>query len=156
LAPFVRAQRGRLTRMSIAAVVGGFAEAITLVLIARIALALTRDTERLRIHLGPFGGTSVSVEVLIVAAAAILVARVALQGVYTVLASRTQFTVIAQLRASLVRQYLAAGWPLQASQREGRLQELLTTYANASAGAVKSFADFVISGFNVAALLITA
>jgi ABC-type multidrug transport system fused ATPase/permease subunit len=142
--------------MSVAAIVGGFAEALTLVIIARVAFSLSTDRPDPRIHLGPLGVVSIPVSTLLAAAAVTLVARIALQALYTMLAARVQYTVVAQLRASLVRRYLAAGWPLQASQRDGRLQELVTTFANACSGAVRAFADCMINGFNLTALLMTA
>ena len=156
IGPVVAEQRGRLTRMSLAAILGGFAEAATLVLIARIAFALTAPEKPVRVTIGPFGSFSFPVESLIACAAVLVVARMALQATYTVLANRTTVDVVESMRVSLLRRFLAAGWALQASQREGRLQELLTTYTNASAQAVASFGQIIISGFNLAALLITA
>ncbi len=47
IAPYVSAQRGRLTLMSITAILGGFSEAAVLVLIARIAFADLQERRRL-------------------------------------------------------------------------------------------------------------
>jgi ABC-type multidrug transport system fused ATPase/permease subunit len=155
-APLVRAQRGRLTRMSLAAIAGGFAEAFTLVLIARIAFALGSDGSDVKIDVGAFGTMHVAVSALIALAGLLVIVRIVLQSIYSVLAARATFTVIDTTRTSLTRLYLAAGWPLQASQREGRLQELLTTYTGSAASALNSLTQAGISGFNLFALLLTA
>jgi ATP-binding cassette, subfamily B, bacterial len=156
VAPLVQAQRGRIARMSIAAILAGFAEAATLVLIARIAFALAGSGSKVSVNLGPLGTVEVPISALIVTAAVLVLVRMALQAISTVLASRASTTAIQQTRTSLIRSYLAAGWPLQSSQREGRLQELLTTYTDAGAGAVNALSQCVIGFFNLAALLITA
>jgi ABC-type multidrug transport system fused ATPase/permease subunit len=56
----------------------------------------------------------------------------------------------------MTRLYLAASWPLQSAQRDGRIQDLLTTYANWCAGAVRSLALATTAAFNLAALLVAA
>jgi ABC-type multidrug transport system fused ATPase/permease subunit len=154
--PLIARQRGRLIRLSLAAILGGFAEAAVLVLIARIAFALTSSGSDVRVHLGPLGTVSVSIGWLIAIAAALVLVRVALQAAYTILGARASCTVVEEERRSLLGLYLSAGWPLQAAQREGRLQELLTTYVSQAASAVGSFAQVITNAFNLGALLVTA
>jgi ATP-binding cassette, subfamily B, bacterial len=154
--PLVRAERGRLTLMSIAAILGGFAEAGMLVLIARIAFALASNNSQVSIHIGALPTITVSVTVLLVCAGGLAAVRMVLQLVQAVLAGRAQYLTVARVRKSLTRLYLRAGWPLQSTQREGRLQELLTTYTMAASGAVNAVAQTAIAGFNLAALLLTA
>jgi ABC-type multidrug transport system fused ATPase/permease subunit len=142
--------------MSLAAVLGGFAEAGVLVLLARIAFALASSDTEVSVSLGPFGTLHVAVGVLIGVAAALVVVRMALQWASTVLTARATFSVVDHTRRSLVGLYLAAGWPLQATQREGRLQELLTTYVNSTSTAIASLANGATNAFSLAALLLTA
>src|SRR3954454_3848705 len=87
-APLFKAQRSRLIRLSIVSVVAGFAEAGVLVLIARIAFALTSDKQQVAISLGPLGKQSIHVETLIYLALALVLVRFALQGVAVVLGTR--------------------------------------------------------------------
>ncbi len=63
---------------------------------------------------------------------------------------------MSRVRKSLIRRYLAANWALQAQQRDGRLQELATTYAGATSGAVSNLTGGAIAAFNLLALLMTA
>ena len=154
--PLVRTQRGRLTRMSIAAILSGFAEAAILVLIARIAFALASTEDDVTVSLGPLGEHTLSISLLLGTAAALIVVRIGLQAVYTLLSSRATFAVVETTRSRLARLYLGAGWPLQASQRDGRLQDLLTTYAGSSAAAIGALSQGAIGAFSLAALLVTA
>ena len=142
--PLMRTQRGRLTRMSIAAILSGFAEAATLVLIARIAFALASTEDDVTVSLGPLGEHTLSISLLLGIAAALIIVRIGLQAVYTVLSSRATFAVVETTRSRLARLYLGAGWPLQASQRDGRLQDLLTTYAGSSAAAIGALSQGAI------------
>jgi ABC-type multidrug transport system fused ATPase/permease subunit len=142
--------------MSVAAIAGGFAEAGILVLIARIAFALTAPDKDVSFTVGPLGTVHVPVSALIVTTGALVIVRMALQAVSTVLEARIPATVVQNTRSSLVHMYLAASWSLQSSEREGRLQELLTTYASSGAAAVNSLASAGIAMFSLTALLLTA
>jgi ABC-type multidrug transport system fused ATPase/permease subunit len=155
VAPFVKAERRRLILLSVTSILGGFAEAGTLVLIARTAFALASNSSDVKVNVGPVHAT-IAVPALIGAAGVLVVIRIVIQGAQSVLGARVTYTTVNRVRKRLVHLYLGAGWPLQASQREGRLQELLTTYAGATATAVGTFSGLIAAGFNLAALLVTA
>jgi len=108
------------------------------------------------VSLGPLGEHTLSISLLLGAAAALIVVRIGLQAVYTLLSSRATFAVVETTRSRLARLYLGAGWPLQASQRDGRLQDLLTTYAGSSAEAIGALSQGAIGTFSLTALLVTA
>jgi ATP-binding cassette subfamily B protein len=154
--PLVRAERGRLTLMSIASIVGGFAQAGMLVLVARIAFALVSSSSQVSVHVGPLPTIKVSITVLLVCAGGLAVISMALMVVQAVLAAQATYLTVARVRKSLIRRYLRAGWPLQSAQREGRLQELLTTYTTSTAGSVNAVATTAGAAFSLAALLLTA
>jgi len=140
----------------LAAIVGGFAEAALLVLVARIAFALTSAGSAVTIRIGPLPEVSVSVTVLIIVAAALVAVRAALQAAQVVLSARATYATVGRTRRTLIHLYLGAVWPLQASQREGRLQELLTTYATETSNAIASLAAVAVAIFSLTALLATA
>lgn len=142
--------------MSISSILGGLVEAAMLVLIARIAFALASDSSHVTVNVGPIDNWVISVPVLIGIAAALVLVRMGFQALQTVLAARATYATVAQVRKSLIRRFLAANWALQAQQREGRLQELATTYAGSASGAVNSVTTGAIAGFNLLALLVTA
>jgi ABC-type multidrug transport system fused ATPase/permease subunit len=142
--------------MSIASVLGGFAEAGVLLLVARIAFALASTGHDVTLSLGPLPSVTASVPALIVGAGVLVVVRVALQVAQSVLAARASVATVNAARKRMVHMYLNASWPLQSSEREGKLQELLTTYTGATSGAIGAFTQGTIALFNLVALLATA
>jgi ATP-binding cassette subfamily B protein len=156
LSPFVEGQRRRLVAVAITAVCGGFAEAIVFVIIARVALAVAADHSHITLSAGPIDDWSVSVNALIALAAVLVVLRIALQLLQSRLSARAGVDVMNRTRKRFVRSYLAARWDLQSTQREGRLQELLTTYTSAAYSAIGWFAQGIAAGLNLFAFLLTA
>ncbi len=156
LTALLRPHRGALVVMSVAAAAAGFAEAAVLVIIARIAFALTSPNKNVDVDLGPLGEVSLSIGTLLMFALVLVIARVVLQVGYTVIATKVTYDAVERMRTGLIHQYLATGWPLQAAQRNGRLQELVTTYVDAASRAVNSLSFGAIASFNLAALLLTA
>jgi ABC-type multidrug transport system fused ATPase/permease subunit len=155
VAPYVRAERRRLLIVSVCAVVGGFCEAGILVIIARVAFALASSKDTISIDVGPVSAT-LSTGVVIGVAAALAVARTALQIVQVRVSSRAITSVVRESQRQLVSNFLAADWPLQSVQRGGRLQQLVGSYGPASATAIGACAAGAIAAFNLGALLLTA
>lgn len=156
VAPYVRSQRGKITLLSIAAIIGGFAEAGLLVLIARISFAVASNHSSITIEFGPIPSTQISVEVLVTVAAALVVLRAALQVAQSVLQARATASVVNSSCKRLIRLYLGASWDLQSAQQEGRLQQLVTSFAFQTSSAVSAVAQGLIASFNLAALLVAA
>ena len=154
--PLLRPQRRRLIAMSISSILGGLAEAAMLVLLARIAFALASGDDEVTLNLGPFHDWHFSVTNLLWIAAGLVGARFVLQALQMVLSARASIDTVRRTRKRLIRRYLGASWALQSQQREGRLQELVTTYANSASGAVATVATGAIAIFNLTALLGTA
>ncbi len=77
--PLVRPELRRLVPMSIAAIIGGLCEAAVLVLIARIALALSAGRDAVNLRIGPISLVRTTILTLIVTAGVLAVVRVALQ-----------------------------------------------------------------------------
>ncbi len=158
ISPFLVGQRRRLALLALSAVVGGFAEAGVLVLIARIAFALAAKgahRDRIPIDAGPFHAT-VALTALIALAAALVLVRFALNAAQARLAATTTTSVMSSTRKRLAGLYLRASWSLQAEEREGRLQELLTTYTLTCSGAVLSLTQGTVAVFNLSAFILTA
>lgn len=62
----------------------------------------------------------------------------------------------ADLRRSLAQAYLRSSWSVQQVSASGRLQELVTGFANSGANLVWAFANGIISGCSVGAMLLLA
>jgi ABC-type multidrug transport system fused ATPase/permease subunit len=153
MSPFVRAERSRLSVIGVTALIAAFSEAGLLVLITAIGFGLGSNDEKANIDIGPFGPTRVSLVALIAVAAVAVVIRFVVQAIgdwqRAVVGSRT----LARSRTQLVRTFLRASWGLQSQEREGRLQELSTTYALYATSATLSLCTAVIALLTLVALL---
>jgi ABC-type multidrug transport system fused ATPase/permease subunit len=154
--PYVVMQWKRLSLMSFVAAAGGFAEAVMLVLIARIAFELSGGHHRVTFDLGPLGSVTAALWLVIGVAALLVPVRMSLQYLQGRIGVRVIQTVQNRVRKSMIVDYLNAPWSLQSTQREGRLQELLTTYTGAAAGALSAVVQIAASGFSLVALLVSA
>jgi ATP-binding cassette, subfamily B, bacterial len=151
--------RGRglaLAVIAVLAILAGFAEAGLLVLVARIATSLAAGHAASSLVLGPIQKSTVSIGVLLAAAGVLAALRGALQVAALWLSTRLSVGVGRSTQQRLLRLFLNAGWPIQAIQRHGRLQELTTEYASYSAGAVSALVTGATAAFSLAALLVTA
>jgi ATP-binding cassette subfamily B protein len=155
IAPFLVGQRRRLGLISLSSAAGGFAEALVLVLIARVAFALTSDSSNVRVALGPID-LELSPGLLLGVTAVLVAIRLVLNIWQARISAAARAGVLADTRKSIVASYLGAAWSLQAAEREGRLQELLTTYAQFAASAVLSLSLGMVAAFNLLAFMATA
>ena len=156
--PFLEGQRRRLVLLSGSAALGGFAEAAVLVLISRIAFALASDGDQrshVEVDLGPIHAV-VGLPFLIGSTAALIALRLVLNIWQARLSARTGTSVLSRTRKQLVALYLGASWSLQSEERDGRLQELLTTYAVNASTSVLTLANGTVAIFNLSAFVLTA
>jgi ATP-binding cassette, subfamily B, bacterial len=156
LAPFVRRNRGRLAVLASASLLGGFAEAAVLVVIARVAFAITQQDSSVTVAAGPLGPYEISVPTLFVLAAVATVIRLALQGVTAWEGATVSSSVLARARSVLTRAFVHASWGLQSAERQGHLQELLTVHAIYASRTMESLVLLLVSGLSLLALLISA
>lgn len=158
LAPVLKGQRRGLVLLALSSVTGGFAEAAVLLIIAHVAVSIaTQDAGGSAVHLS-LGPVHLHVVIgQLLALATILVGiRMALSGWLAHLSAVTTTAVVSDLRKNLARSYLDASWALQSEERQGRLQELLTTYTAEASGAVLSLTGGLVALLNLAALVLTA
>ena len=134
---------------------GGLSEALVLVIIAKVALALVSEDRGGSVDVGPVH-FDLSVGGLIAIAMALVVLRTLLSVVQAHMAAAAQSRVTAQVRTETVTRYLVASWALQSNERQGRLQELLTTYATAAGGLTGALTTGLVSLFTFVAFFVTA
>jgi len=156
LAHLTRGHRVRLGGIVVLSFLSGLAEALVLLVIARVAFALTRSGSDVPLSLGPLSAIDVSVPTLIAVAVVLLGVRFALQAAAVWEQSSLQGTVLMEVRNVLVSDYIGASWALHADERSGRLQELATSFATAAANQVNTLASFLGAVFTLLAMLATA
>ncbi len=156
LAPYLKGVHLQLALIAALAILAGFAEAGMLVLVAQIAASLAGGHTTTSVALGPIDKSTFAVGLLLAAAGVLLLARAVFQVLGVLLSTRVSVGVVKTTQQRLLRRFLNAGWPLQASQRQGRLQELVTEYAAYGGGAVSALVIGATAAFSLAALLATA
>jgi ABC-type multidrug transport system fused ATPase/permease subunit len=148
-------RRRTVVALSISSIVSGFAEAGMLAVIAEIAASLVNKAQKIHVHLGSLH-LSVGVGTLILIAFAFTFVRLLMQIPLAILPARIAADVQAQLRSKLFHAYTRASWDVQSRDREGQLQDTMTSQAMQAAGGALQATGLISNTFNFLALLITA
>ncbi len=131
-------RRGAVAMLAGSSILSGFAEAGMLVLLTQIAAAITTGARRVHTHIGPLR-LDTTVGELLVVALALTGFRLALQVPISILPARIGAEVQARLRRDLLHAFTRASWSVQSADREGHLQETMTSQViQATAGAVQA------------------
>ena len=138
--------------LSFTTFVGGAVEAVFLVIVTRTAFAITDGNHRVGLVLGRY----VSVRTALLAALALILIRFATAAWSAHQSAAVTSVIAADIRTSLASAYLRATWEVQHGDRLGRLQELLTTFANRGSELVFSLTGTLTSALSLAALLLSA
>ena len=155
LRPLLRPRRRSLALLSLTALGFGLAEAGVLVLIARIAFAMSEGLSRVGAAVGPIR-ISLTIWQSLAVAALLVLLRGGLQVLNAWQSARLVTETQATVRRELASAFLHASWERQAKEPSGRLQELLTGFVAATARLMDTIARGITSIFSLAALLITA
>jgi ABC-type multidrug transport system fused ATPase/permease subunit len=155
-------RRGAVATLALSSVLAGFAEAALLAVIAQIAAALVNGGGHVHVDLGG-QHLDTSVGRLIAIAFGLAAVRLVLQAPISTLPARIGGDVQAKLRRELFGAFTAASWEAQSSDREGHLQETMTSQViQATSAAVQAttllttLITFVILLLSALALNVTA
>lgn len=155
LRPVLVGRRRQIIGVSVSAIVMGVAEALVLVLITRIAFALTNNEvvvasttfpTRLTLEIGPALALS----------AFAIIARAGLQVLNGWQSASLVTDVLARSRHQMADAYLNCTWERQSQEEGGKLQELLTTYVSRVSNVVDALAKGITSGFSLVTLMVAA
>jgi ATP-binding cassette, subfamily B, bacterial len=141
--------------LALTSVFAGVAEATLLASIAQIGAALLDGGKHVTVDLGPIN-VRVSIGTMIGIAAAMGVARIALQVAISHLQAETAGQVQATLRNDLAAAYTSASWTTQSRDNEGHLQEMLTSQVLQATQGTMQIAILVSALFTFAILLLSA
>lgn len=155
LAVLLGERRGLVLALGISSILSGLTEATTLAVIAQVAVALADGTKRIHMHVGPLHLVA-GVGALVAAALAVTLLRLALQFPISILPARIAADVQAQLRLNLFHSFTHASWGVQSRDREGQLQETMTSQVmQATSGALQA-TSLITSLFTFLVLIVTA
>ena len=116
----------------------GVAEAGVLAIVAETATALVNRATHIHIDIGPLHADA-AIGTLLAIAAILALIRVALQVLISFLPARISAEVQGRLRREMFEAFTRASWNMQSRDREGHLQEIMTSQImQVSQGAVQA------------------
>lgn len=148
-------RRGSVLALALTSIVSGFTEAGTLAIVAQVAAALVSGAKEVHITVGSIH-MHATVGNLIVIGFGLTLVRLALQVPLSVLPARIAADVQAGLRTKLFYAFTRASWGAQSQDREGQLQETMTSQVmQATQGALQA-TSLITALFTFLIMLISA
>jgi ATP-binding cassette subfamily B protein len=155
LSPLLGDRRGSLVVLGISSVLSGFTEAGVLAIVAQVATTLVSGVKQVHLAIGPWH-LGVSVGALLAVAFVLAVIRIALQVLVSYFPARIAAEVQGRLRRRMFAAFTDASWDMQSRDREGHLQEIMTSQImQASQGALQA-AMMISALFTFAVLVVSA
>ena len=137
------------------AVLSGVTEAVILAVVAQVAAALVSGADSVHLAAGPVAADP-TIPVLVGVGALLAIARVGLMAATALMQARLASDVQAGLRLRLFSAYNHASWGLQSTDREGHLQELMTTQSLQAIAGTVQLASLVTAGITFLVLVVSA
>jgi ATP-binding cassette subfamily B protein len=138
-----------------ASLTAGLLESVILVLVAQVAARLVEGGTHVVVDAGPIH-VRTTVGVVLAVAGACAAARVGLQVAVAYLPARIAADVQARLRGGLFDEFDRSSWSVQAEERDGHLQELVTSHVVQATQGLMQAGVLVTSALGFLALLISA
>lgn len=142
--------------LAAAGLIAGILEATILVLVVQVALGLTSAEEQLNLPLPLVGSASTTIPQALAASAAAGVVALLLHLHIASRASYLAAGVLEVARARVITAFATAAWERQSAEREGSLQETLSTFAVRCSSLLNLLANILTSLSGVGALLVSA
>lgn len=138
LRPLLGDRRRAVVALVVSSALSGLAEAGILAVVAQVAATLVNEATRVRIDVGPLH-IDATIGALLAVAFVLAIIRLALQMPISYLPARISADVQARLRTGLFDAFTRASWDVQSRDREGHLQEIMTSQVlQASQGALQA------------------
>jgi ABC-type multidrug transport system fused ATPase/permease subunit len=145
-------RRSTVATLAVVSIVAGFAEAGTLAVIAQVAAGLVSGTKEVHATIGPLH-VHTTIGRLIAIGFALTVVRIGLQMPLSVLPARIAADVQGKLRTRLFDAFSRAAWSVQSRDREGQLQEIMTSQASQATGAALQATGLITTSFTFVILM---
>jgi ABC-type multidrug transport system fused ATPase/permease subunit len=131
-------RRRSVVALAVGSILSGLTEAATLAVVAEVASSLVKGAKHVDAQLGPVH-VSASLGTLIEVAFVLTFLRIVLQVPLSILPARISAGVQAGMRLMLFDAFTRASWAVQSRDREGQLQETMTSQVmQATAGAMQA------------------
>ena len=156
LKPFLGNSTKNVVYLGISAVLGGFVEAGVMIVIVRIALALQSGDSSISVKIPGLGQIDMSVDRLFLLAVVLLVLRLGFNFVNSWLTARLSVEALTAARRRTFRDFVRASWTVQSVERDGHLQEIMSTHVGRVSAATLTLASCTVAGFNFLALMISS
>lgn len=149
LRALVAPHKARITLLSALSLGGALLEALFIVLLTGIGMALVGGSDTV----GPAFGLVLPVSTAILVAALSLALRVILSLWAVKVSARLTASVTTAQRQRLSHAYLRTSWAVQQSEPAGRLQELLTSFVARITNTVSTLSAAITAGLSLIAFL---
>jgi ATP-binding cassette subfamily B protein len=153
--PFLGDRRGLIAALITSSLASGLLESAILALVAQIAATLVNGGTHIAAELGPVH-VDAGIGQLLAVAFVLAATRLVLGVIVAYLPARISADVQAQLRNNLFAAFNDASWSVQAEERDGHLQELVTSQLVQATQGVLQAAALVSAGFTFLALVVSA
>jgi ATP-binding cassette, subfamily B, bacterial len=148
-------RRRTVVALALSSLVSGFAEAGTLALIAEVGASFVGHQKRVHINVAGLH-LSFGIVTLLAIALGLALIRLAVQIPISILPSRIASEVQASLRTKLFHAYTGASWEVQSLDREGQLQDTMTSQTMQATGGAVGATGLISNSLQFFALLVTA
>lgn len=155
LQPLLGERRRSVAALASLSVVSGFTEAGILAVVAQVAASLVSGATEVNTSIGPFQAHT-SVGTLLAIAALLAVLRIVLQVPISYLPARMAADVQAHLRTDLFDAFTKASWAAQSRDREGHLQEMMTSQVVQATQGALQLTVLITALFTFAVLIVSA
>ena len=145
----VRPHRRQVLTFGIVSFSGALLEAVFLVIVSAVALALVGG----QTSIGPVAGLTLELGPALAVGTGVLVLRLGLSAWSVRLSATLTADVTASQRRRLSHAYLRASWEAQHDAPAGRLQSLLTTFVHQAAMAVTTLTHAIVALLSLIAFL---
>jgi ATP-binding cassette subfamily B protein len=151
LRDLVTEYKGQMALLATVSFIGALLEALFLVILTGVAMAMVSGES----SVGPYLGRSLSINVALLVAAAVLLVRLALNLSGVRISAGLTADVTKDQRRLLSHAYLTTSWATQAGEPAGRLQELLTSFVARVSNAVSTLTNAITAALSLTAFVVT-
>ncbi len=149
-------RRGMIATLSVSSVIAGLAEAAMLVVLAQIAATLVNKQKDIPLKIAGLDFHATVGTLFGVALAFALVRLVLQAGPLSILPARIGADVQAKLRVDVMHAYTRASWEVQSRDREGHMQEIMTSQVLQASQGAQQATTLLTSSFTFLILMISA